>query len=75
MTDKKEEKKPEVSKVEPPVEKTAQQRSQACSREIGQVLQKYNCSIVGIPRFRARDDGTFSITTITQIMANRTEGN
>jgi len=54
-------------------ELTPQGRSTACQKEVQQSLEKYKCGLVARPSFRFRDDGSWSLVTSVEIVANNGE--
>lgn len=49
---------------------TAKERIVKCKLEIERSLRENNCAIVARPSFRLRDDGTWSLVTTVEIVAN-----
>jgi len=48
---------------------TAQERQLACVKEIQNSLKKYNCVISARPVWKPRDDGTFSLVVVINVIA------
>lgn len=51
-------------------ELTPPERVVKCKSEIETALAKYKCSIIAMPSFRLRDDGTWSVVTTVEVVPN-----
>lgn len=45
--------------IEAKLKALQQQRLEACRAEIGQVLQKYKCALVGVPQYQQDNSGAW----------------
>lgn len=39
----------------------AKERAEGAAKEVQEVFEKWNCQLIIEPRFKARDDGTYSV--------------
>jgi len=58
-------------KIKPEVKLTPEDRQKLCLSEVQASLTKHNCSILSVPSFKARDDGTFSVVSNVHITVNK----
>jgi len=43
-------------------------KAKKCIEEVQKLLENYNCVILSSPRWQWRDDGTYSMIVVTQIV-------